>query len=642
MRADYDEAGRRHRIDLAFLDGGLAALIETIDKGDHLVIENVAVAPAFQGRGLGRYLLTHAEQVATELGYTEVRLYTNKMFEANVRLYLAFGYCIDREETSSLAAFQWGLLAMVDRKVDAAIPWFERAVQLEAKNYWYQYSLAFAYDMIGGRARDAMVHYDLAVDLSPDSPWIRFDRARLLHRSSGRWKQAVDDLESALDELRGQSEARQIQNELGVVHQSLGDDRKAHEYFKMVIQTNSTDSLGRAARLNLANSQAELGLVADALVEYGKLLADRPMDQPARRSRALLLLQSGDADDSARAEADLTILVGLGAHCEGRDQVLASRAMARLIQAKGKAEAALADATAAWELVPNQEYERLRQRAILASGRIDGLRLDRPQEVARLPLRGRGLEADLRAASARLNQRMSQGALHVYPASLTQAVILAALNHPRAAEAKANRALQVSPDSPHALLIRARIRHFAGNFRGATADVERGLEMSPDDPELQEVKAAVLTAMGRPAEALKELGLISSEWVRHPSIDMLRAQAYMALGQHSSAVTSWNLAIRKDPQLAEAYLGRARCRLSRGQWSEAVVDLSQAAAWARHDVGIESQAFLSFTRCLAFQPSLAARWISMGRRLARHAWEQWGGEPTSRLATTQGTMPESK
>lgn len=102
MRADYDEAVRQHRIDLAFLDGGLAALIETIDKGDHLVIENVAVAPAFQGRGLGRYLLAHAERLALDLGYADVRLYTNRMFEANVRLYLAVGYRIDREETSAL------------------------------------------------------------------------------------------------------------------------------------------------------------------------------------------------------------------------------------------------------------------------------------------------------------------------------------------------------------------------------------------------------------------------------------------------------------------------------------------------------------------------------------------------------------
>lgn len=71
---------RQHRIDLAFLDGDiLAALIETIDKGDHLVIENVAVAPAFQGHGLGRYLLAHAERLALEQGYGEVRL-RNKMF----------------------------------------------------------------------------------------------------------------------------------------------------------------------------------------------------------------------------------------------------------------------------------------------------------------------------------------------------------------------------------------------------------------------------------------------------------------------------------------------------------------------------------------------------------------------------------
>ena len=102
MRADYEEAVRQHRIDLAFLDGGLAALIETIDKGDHLVIENVAVAPAFQGRGLGRHLLTHAERLALELGYSEVRLYTNKQFAANVELYLAVGYRLDREETSAL------------------------------------------------------------------------------------------------------------------------------------------------------------------------------------------------------------------------------------------------------------------------------------------------------------------------------------------------------------------------------------------------------------------------------------------------------------------------------------------------------------------------------------------------------------
>lgn len=79
-----------------------AALIETIPEADHLLIENVAVAPRCQGRGLGRQSMAHAEQLAGSLGYREVRLYTNKLIAANLRLYAMLGYCVDREEESSL------------------------------------------------------------------------------------------------------------------------------------------------------------------------------------------------------------------------------------------------------------------------------------------------------------------------------------------------------------------------------------------------------------------------------------------------------------------------------------------------------------------------------------------------------------
>jgi ribosomal protein S18 acetylase RimI-like enzyme len=99
MQADYDEAVRKHRIDLLHIDGKLAALIETIDEPDHLLVENVAVSPAFQRRGLGRKLMAHAERLAASLGYREIRLYTNKLFAENVELYRALGYRVDREET---------------------------------------------------------------------------------------------------------------------------------------------------------------------------------------------------------------------------------------------------------------------------------------------------------------------------------------------------------------------------------------------------------------------------------------------------------------------------------------------------------------------------------------------------------------
>ena len=98
MQADYDRALREHRFDLLFMDEVLAALIETIPGEDHLLVENLAVAPAFQGRGFARRLMAHAEDLAAALGHHEMRLYTNKLFAENIALYLRLGYRVTREE----------------------------------------------------------------------------------------------------------------------------------------------------------------------------------------------------------------------------------------------------------------------------------------------------------------------------------------------------------------------------------------------------------------------------------------------------------------------------------------------------------------------------------------------------------------
>ena len=98
MTADYAAAVARHRFDLLYVDGTLAALIETIREADHLLVENVAVSPSFQGRGLGRKLMAHAEMLASELGFGTIRLYTNQRFAENIALYRKLGYQVDREE----------------------------------------------------------------------------------------------------------------------------------------------------------------------------------------------------------------------------------------------------------------------------------------------------------------------------------------------------------------------------------------------------------------------------------------------------------------------------------------------------------------------------------------------------------------
>jgi ribosomal protein S18 acetylase RimI-like enzyme len=115
MTADYDRAIREHEITLLYSEGRLVALIETVARGDHLFIENVAVLPQHQGRGFGRLLLADAERIALSRGLRETRLFTNRLFEANIALYQAIGYRIDREEP-----FMGGTVVHMSKRIATA------------------------------------------------------------------------------------------------------------------------------------------------------------------------------------------------------------------------------------------------------------------------------------------------------------------------------------------------------------------------------------------------------------------------------------------------------------------------------------------------------------------------------------------
>jgi ribosomal protein S18 acetylase RimI-like enzyme len=112
MKADYDKAVLDHQFDLAVEAGQIVGLIETEIRDDHLWIENVAVAPTAQGRGIGRLLLACAEHRAIAADRSEIRLVTNAAFEANVSLYARIGYAVDRQE-----AFMNGVAVYMSKRL---------------------------------------------------------------------------------------------------------------------------------------------------------------------------------------------------------------------------------------------------------------------------------------------------------------------------------------------------------------------------------------------------------------------------------------------------------------------------------------------------------------------------------------------
>ena len=92
VTADHAGLVAAGRTSVVEADGEVAGVIVLIPGGDHLLVENVAVAPNAQGRGLGRELMAFAERRAAELGMAELRLYTNQLMTENLALYPALGY----------------------------------------------------------------------------------------------------------------------------------------------------------------------------------------------------------------------------------------------------------------------------------------------------------------------------------------------------------------------------------------------------------------------------------------------------------------------------------------------------------------------------------------------------------------------
>ncbi len=92
MDDDYGRAIQTNEV-WVFPDHGMieGVMVLTAD-GDHLFVDNVAVAPSAQGGGLGRTLLEHAEARVAELGLREVRLLTHRLMSENQSIYEHLGW----------------------------------------------------------------------------------------------------------------------------------------------------------------------------------------------------------------------------------------------------------------------------------------------------------------------------------------------------------------------------------------------------------------------------------------------------------------------------------------------------------------------------------------------------------------------
>lgn len=92
MTAYHRRAVIQHQV-WGAIDSGTCVGVLELNPGDgHMLIENIAVDPKAQRKGLGRRLMTLAEQKARRQGCAEVHLHTNESYPENIAFYRGQGH----------------------------------------------------------------------------------------------------------------------------------------------------------------------------------------------------------------------------------------------------------------------------------------------------------------------------------------------------------------------------------------------------------------------------------------------------------------------------------------------------------------------------------------------------------------------
>lgn len=92
MTDDYEQVIREWQVTLAEEDGEIVGVVVLGPTEEGFTVDNVAVHPSQQGRGLGRALLRHAETEARRAGFDTICLYTHERMTENQALCVRLGY----------------------------------------------------------------------------------------------------------------------------------------------------------------------------------------------------------------------------------------------------------------------------------------------------------------------------------------------------------------------------------------------------------------------------------------------------------------------------------------------------------------------------------------------------------------------
>jgi GNAT superfamily N-acetyltransferase len=92
MLADYAALVAKKRVWVAIANDEILGVLVLIPDDAYLLIDNIAVHPDAQGKGIGSRLLIFADQEALRRDHSELSLYTHVQMIENIALYRHLGW----------------------------------------------------------------------------------------------------------------------------------------------------------------------------------------------------------------------------------------------------------------------------------------------------------------------------------------------------------------------------------------------------------------------------------------------------------------------------------------------------------------------------------------------------------------------
>lgn len=92
MLEDYADVVARNEVHVALHGDEVVGVVVLARTAEGFCLDNVAVRPSSQGKGIGRLLLQLAESEAARQGFGSIYLFTNELMTENRALYGSMGY----------------------------------------------------------------------------------------------------------------------------------------------------------------------------------------------------------------------------------------------------------------------------------------------------------------------------------------------------------------------------------------------------------------------------------------------------------------------------------------------------------------------------------------------------------------------